>query len=88
MRWRPGVKVASALLILSWLTPAALASPAAAKAFETLCGTVGWISFNSQIIAASCGSATNARSTRRSSTTPISPGAGVSKVKKTFLPFQ
>jgi len=87
IRWRPGVNEASALLMCSWSIPAARASPAAAKALETLCGTVGLISVNSQIIAASCGSATNARSINNSSTTPISPGPGVSSEKKTFLPF-
>ena len=66
----------------------ARAKPAAASALETLCGTVGTMSFNSQIIDACCGSATNARSTSSSSTTPISPGAGVSIEKKTLRPLK
>ena len=71
----------------SYETPTVRESAAAAKAFETLCGTVGVMSFNSHIIAASIGSATNALSTNNSSTTPISPGAGVSSEKKTLRPL-
>ena len=42
----------------------------------------------SQIIAASIGSETKARSTNNSSTTPISPGAGVSSEKNTLRPVK
>ena len=79
MRWRPSVNSDSALPIASCETPTVRASPAAAKALETLCGTVGFTSRTSAIIEASCGSGTNARSTKSSSTTPISPGPGVSR---------
>ena len=79
MRWRPSVKAESALPIASCETPTVRAKPAAASALETLCGTVGFTSVSSAIIAASCGSETKARSTRSSSTTPISPGPGVSR---------
>ena len=58
----------------------ARASPAAASAFETECGAVGFTSLNSQNMAASIGSATKALSTNKSSTNPISPGLGVCSV--------
>ena len=67
-------------------TPTVRARAAAASALETLWGTVGVMSLSSQIIAASIGSVTNALSTNNSSTTPISPGAGVSSEKKTLRP--
>ena len=62
----------------SYLTPIDRASAAAAKAFKTLCGTVGVISTNSAISLAWFGEAENARSIKRFSTTPSSPEFGVS----------
>ena len=54
------------------------ASAAAARAFKTLCGTVGVISTSSAISFAWLGEAENARSIKRFSTTPSSPAFGVS----------
>ena len=87
MRCRPGLNSCKAFWMLSCETPTVRASAAAASALETLWGTVGVMSFSSHIIAASMGSETNALSTNNSSTTPISPGAGVSSEKKTFRPL-
>ena len=56
-----------------WAIPIASAKPAAAIAFETLCGTAGFTSFNSAITSADSGEDTKARSIRSSSTRPISP---------------
>ena len=56
MRWRPGLKALIALRISSCETPTVLASAAAAKVLETLCGIVGFTSANSANIDASCGS--------------------------------
>ena len=84
IRWPSGRKARSPSRTACWLTPWARASAAAARALATKCGAGEARSASVQSSAALVArSSMKARSTRRSSTTPTLPAAGMPRVKPT-----